>query len=63
MKKCCDCEKILTKDEIGMSRKMLGKDTDNYFCLECMAEYLDTTIEELLDRIEMFKEEGCTLFM
>jgi len=31
--------------------------------MECLADYLGCTVDELLDKIEEFKEEGCTLFM
>ena len=30
--------------------------------VDCLAEYLDCTVQELLDKIEEFKEEGCKLF-
>jgi len=30
--------------------------------MDCLAGYLDTTVEELMDKIEEFKEEGCKLF-
>lgn len=60
---CSSCGKpSLTKDEIGVCKKMLGKDTKVFFCLACFASYLDTTEDELLEKIEEFKEEGCKLF-
>lgn len=62
MMKCCDCDKELSKDEIGANRKMLARDIKEFFCLDCLAEYLDTTPDELLIKIEEFKEQGCTLF-
>ena len=62
MMKCCDCDKELSKDEIGANRKMLARDIKEFFCLDCLAEYLDTTPAELLIKIEEFKEQGCTLF-
>jgi hypothetical protein len=31
-------------------------------CLTCMAEYFETTEEELKEMIERFKLEGCALF-
>ena len=62
MLKCCDCDKELSKDEIGVNRKMLTRDIKEFFCLDCLAEYLDTTPDELLIKIEEFKEQGCTLF-
>lgn len=52
----------LTKDEIGINKKLLGKDTNSFFCMDCLAEYLDCTVEELFDKIEEFRNEGCTLF-
>ena len=30
--------------------------------MDCQASYLGTTVEDLLEKIEEFKEEGCTLF-
>ena len=32
------------------------------YCIDCLAEYLEVTTEELAAKIEEFKEEGCTLF-
>ncbi|MBR4981306.1 MAG: hypothetical protein IKY94_01950 [Lachnospiraceae bacterium] len=63
MKKCTNCNKNLVKDEIALSKKMLGKNTKQYLCLECLSAYLNTDKEILLEKIEQFKEEGCTLFV
>ena len=52
----------LSKDENGINKKLLGTDTKSFFCLDCLADYLECTKNELLDKIEEFKEEGCTLF-
>lgn len=52
----------LSKDEIGINKKMLGNNVNSFFCLECLSDYLECTKEELLDKIQEFKEEGCTLF-
>ena len=30
--------------------------------MDCLADFLNVTVEELLDKIEEFKEEGCELF-
>lgn len=60
---CCSCgKKNLDKDTIGINKKLLGLDIEVYFCIDCLAEYLGTTTEELLEKIEEFKDEGCTLF-
>jgi hypothetical protein len=60
---CKSCYKLpLSKDEIGISKKILGRDTRDILCLDCLSSYLDCTVEELLEKIEEFKEEGCTFF-
>ncbi len=62
-KKCYVCGKSpLTKDEIGLTKKIIDKKSTTFYCLSCLAEYLEVTIEELLAKIEEFKNEGCTLF-
>lgn len=63
MKICTNCSKNLAKDEIALSKKMLGKNTKQYLCLGCLSDYLNTDKEILLEKIEQFKEEGCTLFV
>jgi hypothetical protein len=63
MKTCINCSKDLDKDEIALCKKMLGKNTKQFLCLNCLSEYLNTDHSILLDKIEQFKEEGCTLFL
>lgn len=63
MSVCYVCGKEnLSKDEIGITKKLLGKSEKKIYCLPCLAEQLEVTEEELLDKIEEFKEEGCSLF-
>ena len=57
----CGKEK-LDKDNVGINKKLLGSDIANYYCMDCLADYLGCTVDELLDKIEEFKEEGCKLF-
>lgn len=60
---CCNCEKKgLSRDEIGLNKKLIDKDIKHFYCLACMAEYFDVTQDDLLAKIEEFKEEGCKLF-
>ena len=60
---CIACGKEdLDKDTIGLNKKLLGTNIKQFYCMNCLADYLDTTVEELQDKIEEFKEEGCTLF-
>ena len=61
---CISCGKInLDKDTIGINKKLLGTNINNFFCMDCLAEYLGVTLEDLIDKIEEFKEQGCKLFV
>ena len=60
---CSSCRKIpLSKDEVGASKKLIGLDTEQMFCIDCLAAYLEVTPEDIEEKIEMFKEDGCELF-
>ena len=49
---CVICGKEhLEKDTIGINKKMLGEHIDNFYCMDCLAEYLGCTVQELLDKI------------
>lgn len=66
MKKKIDCiacgKSNLDKDTIGINQKLLGEDITNFYCMECLADYLGCEVQDILDKIEEFKEEGCKLF-
>ncbi len=60
---CAICGKQnLDKDTVGINKKLLGKDIENFYCMDCLADYLSCTTQDLLDKIEEFKDEGCKLF-
>ena len=50
------------KDEIGINKKLLGSDVEAFYCLGCLADYLEVEPQDILDKIEEFKAEGCKLF-
>lgn len=61
---CSICGKQdLSKDTIGINKKLLGTEIKNYYCMDCLADYLECTVDELLNKIEEFKAEGCKLFV
>ncbi len=60
---CFACGKRqLLKDEIGINKKLLGLEIKQFYCLNCLADYLDVSTNELLAKIDEFKEQGCELF-
>lgn len=60
---CSKCGKQLSKNEIGLNKKMISRNVIEFLCIDCLASYLGTTSEILEDKIEQFKEEGCDLFI
>ena len=59
---CMNCDATLKKDHIALSKKLLGRHIIKFMCLNCLAEYIDCTVEDLLVKIEEFREQGCSLF-
>lgn len=62
-KNCCWCDRSLSKDEIALNKKLIGKDVEEFMCLACMSEHLGCEVEDLQIKIDEFKEQGCTLFI
>jgi hypothetical protein len=60
--KFCTCEAELEKIAVGLNKKLLGVKIKRFYCLSCLANYLDMTVEELLEKVEEFKEQGCKFF-
>lgn len=61
---CSTCGKQeLDKNEIGVCKKLLGRKIEKFLCFQCLASYLDVTVEDVLEKVEQFKEQGCTLFV
>jgi hypothetical protein len=62
-KSCYACEKeVVSKNVIGLNKKLLGRKIVKFYCLDCLAEHFEVTIEELIAKVEDFKSQGCTLF-
>lgn len=62
-KQCCECKKTLSKDEIALCKKLIGLEPTDFYCINCLAEFLECSVEDLEIKMQEFKEEGCTLFL
>ena len=61
---CAYCDKEnLSKNDIGLNKKLIHRQIERMMCLTCLAAYFETTEEELKEMIERFKREGCALFL
>ena len=61
-KQCDVCKKILSRDEVGLSKKLLEESIYTFLCMECLSEHMDISIDEVEYLVERFKEEGCIFF-
>jgi len=60
---CAYCGKeALSTNTVGLNKKLIHRQIKRCMCLTCMAEYFDTTEEELEEMIERFKQQDCSLF-
>lgn len=50
------------KQTIGLNKKFLGRYQNEYFCIPCLCEVLDSDAERLYEEMNTFREQGCTLF-
>ena len=62
MEQCILCHSPVTSDEIAMTRKLINRGASQFLCLPCLARRFDATVAELLERMQAFKDMGCTLF-
>ena len=61
--RCMKCGRALTFDEAAIHKKMINRGATEYFCLTCLAEYTESTEQQLRERIEHFRKQGCLLFL
>lgn len=63
-KSCCQCEKKLNSNEVGMNLKMFGRDfnLNKMLCKKCMCEKLGWKPKQFDKEVLTFRQSGCTLF-
>jgi LCP family protein required for cell wall assembly len=59
---CIVCGKELTRDEIGLHKKLVNRGATAFKCKPCLAAFFRITEEQCDEMIAHFRETGCTLF-
>lgn len=59
---CHNCGKKIKKDEVGLSFKFFGTDTDRFYCMKCMSKGLNLSKDKLKEVAKMHKNRDCVLF-
>lgn len=61
---CISCgKKPLSKDEIGINKKLRGEKENKFLCLNCLADFFECSVSDIEDKIEEFKNDGCKFFL
>ena len=60
--RCCQCGRLLVADETALTKKMINRGTDRFYCLSCLAILFEVPEETLKEKIVQFRKMGCTLF-
>ena len=61
--RCVSCgSEIVKKNDIGINKKLLGENIKEFYCIDCLADYLCVSPQDIFDKIEEFREQGCKLF-
>ena len=62
MPECIACRAPLTRDEIGLTKKLVNRGTTAFYCYACLARHFQVTVDDLRRKVAEFREMGCTLF-
>jgi hypothetical protein len=58
----CRCGSSLQLDVLSLNRKLLGDQSKKLYCLSCLADLFESTVEDVVCKLDAFKREGCRLF-
>ena len=59
----CPCGFSLQLDVLSLNRKLLGDQAKKLYCLPCMADLFECAVEDVVNKLDAFKQEGCRLFL
>ena len=62
MNACAQCGRPVSKDEIGLTKKLVNRGCESFLCLRCLAERFGVSETLLEEKIVQFRRMGCTLF-
>lgn len=61
--RCKECGAPLSNNEIGLFKKLVSRRAESFLCIHCLAKTFSCDESLLYEKIEQFKEAGCTLFV
>ncbi len=62
-KTCKECGAELLADDIAIHRKLIHRNADEFFCIDCLGKQLGSNRQDIERLIAYYRESGqCTLF-
>ena len=62
-KNCMECGAELLADDIAIHRKLVQRNAEEFYCIDCLAELMGRTRPEIEKLIKYYRDSGqCTLF-
>lgn len=59
---CRSCHSPLSRDEAGLTRKLINRGCTEFLCYDCLAKHFRVSVDLLKEKVEHFREMGCMLF-
>jgi hypothetical protein len=47
---------------LSLNRKLFGSNSKKLYSLPCMADLFECAVEDVVNKLDAFKREGCRLF-
>lgn len=60
---CTRCSQALSRDEIGLSRKLINRGTTSFYCFACLEDMFHIPRTKLDEMIEAYRSAGCSMFL
>lgn len=60
--RCADCGRPLRRDEIGITKRLISRGLQQFYCLPCLARRLGVSPAAIEQKIQEYREMGCVLF-
>ncbi len=62
MSVCARCGRELNSDDIGITRKLINRGAESFYCVGCIALRFRISEKDVRRLIDNFRAAGCSMF-
>jgi len=59
---CAQCDSSLARDDVAISRRLIGRGISRFYCIPCLAARLGVSQAVIRLKIKEYRAMGCALF-